>query len=57
MERIIMYCYTGPSWNDTPIGNRAIVDITGMTVGQVAEVADVQQEAQRRNIHIKRIQE
>ena len=52
-----MYCYSGPSWEETPVRERAIVDIGRMTQRMVAKIADVQQEILGRKIHIKRIKE
>jgi len=55
MEKIMMYCYTGESWDSTPIRDRAIQDVTAWTYDQVERLADIQQEMFGRNIHIKRI--
>ena len=57
MEKILMYCYTGESWETTPVREKAIVDIGRMTQRMVAKIADVQQEILGRKIHIKRITE
>jgi len=53
MEKILMYCYSGETWDSTPIGDKAICDIGGMTAEMVAMIADIQQDLGRR-IHIKR---
>ena len=57
MEKVLMYCYSGPTWEETPIRGKAIVDIGRMTQRMVAKIADVQQEFMGRSIHIKRITE
>jgi len=53
MEKILMYCYTGPTWDSSPLGDKAIVDIGHMDASMVAAIADIQQDLGRR-IHIKR---
>ena len=55
MDKILMYCYSGETWEATPWKERAICDVSRMTQRQVAKIADVQQEFLHRNIHIKRI--
>jgi len=57
MEKILMYCYKGESWDTAPIREKAIVDIGRMTARMVAKIADVQQEFLGRTIHIKRVSE
>ena len=54
MEKVIMYCYTGQNWDETPIAGRGLYDITDMTPERVAQLADIQQGEMHRNIHIKR---
>ena len=54
MEKVLMYCYKGESWDSTPIGDRAIQDVSSWTARAVANLADIQQEMFGRNIHIKR---
>ena len=54
MEKIQMLCYSGETWDSTPLGEKAICDIGGMTAEVVAAIADLQQEMGRK-IHIKRI--
>jgi len=55
MEKVLMYCYKGESWDSSPIRDKAIVDIGRMTARMVAKIADVQQEFLGRCVHIKRI--
>ena len=57
MEKILMYCYKGESWEDTPIRDRGIYDVSQKTANQVAELAELQWDFQGRNVRIKRIQE
>lgn len=57
MEKILMYCYKGESFDSTPIKDKAIADVGRMTQRQVAKLADLQQEMFGRTIHIKRITE
>jgi len=57
MEKILMYCYKGESFDSTPIKDKAIADVGRMTQRQVAKLADIQQEMFGRTIHIKRITE
>ena len=57
MEKVLMYCYKGDSWESSPIRDRAIIDIGRMDARMVASVADLQQEFLGRTIHIKRIVE
>ena len=54
MEKIMMYCYAGESWDSTPIRDRAIQDVTTWSPEKVAILADIQQEMLGRQIHIKR---
>jgi len=54
MEKILMYCYAGDSWESSPVKERAIQDVTTWAARQVAELADIQQELYGRSIHIKR---
>ena len=59
MEKIQMLCYSGESWDSTPIKERGIYDIaekmkTKKGQMQIAALIDLQQELGRK-IHIKRI--
>ena len=54
MEKIMMYCYSGPSWAETPIRGKAVVDVTNMSAEMAAHVADLQQELMGRRVHVKR---
>jgi len=55
MEKILMYCYKGESFDKSPLKDKAIVDVGRMTQEMAAKVADIQQEMLGRRIHIKRI--
>ena len=57
MEKILMYCYKGESWDSTPIKDKAICDIGRMTHRMVAKIADIQQELLGRKVYIKRVTE
>jgi len=57
MEKVLMFCYSGETWDSTPIKDKAIVDIGRMTARMVAKIADIQQEFLGRKVHIKRVTE
>ena len=57
MDKIQMLCYSGESWETTPISQKGIYDITEKTAEEVARLADLQQELMNRKVHIKRIVE
>jgi len=57
MEKILMYCYSGETWDSTPIKDKAICDIGRMTHRMVAKIADIQQELLGRKVYIKRVTE
>jgi len=57
MEKIQMLCYSGESWETTPIGQKGIYDISEKSAEEVAGLADLQQELMVRSIHIKRVSE
>jgi len=54
MEKVLMYCYKGDSWESSPIRDRAIQDVSSWTAQKVAVLADIQQEMLGRSVHIKR---